>query len=74
MRKPNDLTDEIKVLPVVVIHSAGETEPTLEALRDGGIPAAAGCLKHSMEGDMNPATVAEIEALANGNATGRVQR
>lgn len=40
MRKPNDLTDEIKVLPVAVIHSAGETKPTLEALRDGGIPAA----------------------------------
>lgn len=36
--------------------------------------AAASCLKHSVEGDMNPATVAEIEALANGNATGRVQR
>ena len=40
MRKPNDLTDEIKVLPVAVIHSAGETKPTLEALCDGGIPAA----------------------------------
>ena len=36
--------------------------------------AAAGCLKHTVEGDMNPATVAEIGALANGNATGRVQR
>ena len=36
--------------------------------------AAASCLKHSVEGDMNPATVAEIETLANGNATGRVQR
>lgn len=40
MRKPNDLTDEIKVLPVAVIHDVSETEPTLEALRDGGIPAA----------------------------------
>ena len=36
--------------------------------------AAAGCLKHTVEGDMNPATVAEIEALATGNANGRVQR
>ena len=36
--------------------------------------AAAGCLKHTVEGDMNPETVAEIGALANGNATGRVQR
>ena len=40
MQKSNNLTDEIKVLPVAVIHSAGETKPTLEALRDGGIPAA----------------------------------
>ena len=39
MRKPNDLTDEIKVLPVAVIHSAGDTKPVLEALRVGGIPA-----------------------------------
>lgn len=36
--------------------------------------AAASCLKHSVEGDMNPATVAEIEALAAGHANGRVQR
>ena len=42
MRKPNDLTDEIKVLPVAVIHSAGETKPMLEALRDGGITSARG--------------------------------
>lgn len=53
----------------------------IDALRNGKnardavrFAAAAGCLKHTVEGDMNPATVAEIEALANGNATGRVQR
>lgn len=40
MQKPNDLTDEIKVLPVAVIHDVSETKPTLEALCDGGIPAA----------------------------------
>lgn len=39
MKKKN-LTDEIKVLPVVVIHDVSETKPTLEALREGGIPAA----------------------------------
>lgn len=36
--------------------------------------AAAGCLKHSIDGDYNLATVEEIRALANGNANGRVQR
>ena len=53
----------------------------IDALRNGKnardavrYAAAAGCLKHTVEGDMNPATVAEIGALANGNATGRVQR
>ncbi len=33
-------TEDVKVLPVVVIHEIGETVPTLTALRDGGIPAA----------------------------------
>lgn len=35
---------------------------------------AAGCLKHSIEKDVNLATVEEIHALAAGNGTGRVQR
>ncbi len=35
---------------------------------------AASCLKHSMPGDVNFATVAEIEALAAGQGSGRVQR
>ena len=35
---------------------------------------AASCLKHSIEGDYNLVSVAEVEALANGNASGRVQR
>ena len=38
--KKGNLTDGIRVLPVVVIHDLSETVPTLEALRDGGIPAA----------------------------------
>ena len=36
--------------------------------------AAAGCLKHSVPGDYNDATRAEVEALARGNASGRVNR
>ena len=35
---------------------------------------AASCLKHSLEGDYNMVTVAEVNALAGGNASGRVQR
>lgn len=35
---------------------------------------AASCLKHSIEGDFNHVTLAETEALMNGDASGRVQR
>lgn len=35
---------------------------------------AASCLKHSIEGDFNLVTVKEVESLAGGNASGRVQR
>lgn len=36
--------------------------------------AAASALKHSIEGDFNRVSVAEVEKLANGDASGRVQR
>lgn len=36
--------------------------------------AAASCLKHSIEHDFNLVSAAEVESLANGNASGRVQR
>lgn len=35
---------------------------------------AASCLKHSVEGDFNMASEAEVRALAGGDASGRVQR
>lgn len=35
---------------------------------------AASCLKHSIEGDYNMVTVKEVETLAGGDASGRVQR
>ena len=35
---------------------------------------AASCLKHSIEHDFNLVTVSEVESLAAGNASGRVQR
>ena len=36
--------------------------------------AAASCLKHSIPGDFNRVSVSEVEALLQGDATGRVQR
>lgn len=36
--------------------------------------AAASALKHTVEGDYNRVSVKEVEALKNGNASGRVQR
>lgn len=38
------------------------------------IAVAASCLKHSIEGDYNLVSLAEAEALANGDSAGRVQR
>jgi 2-dehydro-3-deoxygluconokinase len=35
---------------------------------------AASCLKHSVPGDLNRVSVAEVEALARGEGSGRVQR
>ncbi len=35
---------------------------------------AASCLKHSIEGDYNLVSVSEVETLARGNSSGRVQR
>ena len=35
---------------------------------------AASCLKHTIEGDFNRVSVAEVEALAGGDGSGRVQR
>jgi len=35
---------------------------------------AASCIKHTVEGDFNHASVAEVQALAGGDGSGRVQR
>jgi 2-dehydro-3-deoxygluconokinase len=35
---------------------------------------AASCLKHSIEGDFNHATLSEVKALMGGDGSGRVQR
>lgn len=39
-----------------------------------GFAVAASCLKHSIPHDFNLVTVAEVENLAKGNSSGRIQR
>lgn len=50
----------------------------LRAYRDNGraleFATAASCLKHSVLGDFNRVTLAEVEALMQGEGSGRVQR
>lgn len=48
--------------------SAYDPQKTIE------FAVAASCLKHTIEGDYNMVSVAEVEALAGGNGSGRVQR
>ncbi len=54
-----------------LIYGLTEKMAPQEALEFG---AAANCLKHSIEGDFNLVSVEEVERLAAGAETGRVQR
>ena len=45
-----------------------------DAQRSIEFAVAASCLKHSVEGDYNLVSVAEVETLAGGDGSGRVQR
>lgn len=51
-----------------LIHFPDDVQTALE------YAVAAGCLKHSIAGDINLATVKEVEALMNGASGGRVVR
>jgi len=53
-----------------------DTDRSSEKAADSAIQTAvaASCLKHSIAGDFNYVTMNEVQALAAGNATGRVQR
>jgi 2-dehydro-3-deoxygluconokinase len=46
----------------------------MEARESLEFAAAASCLKHSIPGDANRCTVAEVKALAAGSGSGRIQR
>ncbi len=54
-----------------LIYGLSKSMPAQEALE---FAVAASCLKHSIPGDFNRFTVAEVNALAQGDGSGRVQR
>jgi 2-dehydro-3-deoxygluconokinase len=54
-----------------LIYSLVQGMPDESALN---FAVAASCLKHSIPGDFNRVSVAEVERLAKGEASGRVQR
>jgi len=54
-----------------LIYSLLNGKPTQEAV---DFAVAASCLKHSIEGDYNMVSGEEVEKLAGGNGSGRIQR
>jgi 2-dehydro-3-deoxygluconokinase len=54
-----------------LIYGLRQQMPDQDALE---FAVAASCLKHSISGDFNRASVAEVERLMKGDASGRVQR
>jgi 2-dehydro-3-deoxygluconokinase len=54
-----------------LIHGLRKYDNSEKALR---FAVAASCLKHSIMGDFNQVTTAEVEALMSGNASGRIAR
>ena len=54
-----------------LIYALATGKPGQDALE---FAVAASCLKHSISGDFNLVSVAEVESLAGGDASGRVQR
>ena len=69
-----DLVDRIGVgdsFAAGLIFGMLDGRPPEEAL---DFAVAASCLKHTIPGDFNSVSVAEVERLAGGDASGRVQR
>jgi 2-dehydro-3-deoxygluconokinase len=54
-----------------LIYGLSELDSDADAL---AFATAASCLKHSIDGDFNRVTKAEVEKLMSGDASGRVRR
>lgn len=54
-----------------LVYGLLEEKPLQETI---DFAVAASCLKHTIEGDCNLVSVAEVEALAKGSSNGRIQR
>lgn len=70
----NDIIDRVgggDSFAAGLIYGLNSYEAKAEALE---FAVAASCLKHSIIGDFNRVTVAEVEKLKGGDASGRVQR
>lgn len=70
----NDIIDRVgggDSFAAGLIYGLNTYETKAEALE---FAVAASCLKHSVIGDFNRVTVAEVEKLKGGDASGRVQR
>lgn len=72
-----------RIAPIVDRVGAGDAFAAglIYAMLDGRAPdaalefaVAASCLKHSIRGDVNAVSVAEVDALAQGSGSGRVER
>lgn len=72
-----------RIAPIVDRVGAGDSFAAglIYALLDGREPAAAlefavaaSCLKHTIRGDVNQVSVAEVDALVGGSGSGRVER
>jgi len=72
-----DITDIVDRVGAGDAFAAGLIYALLQGMADGvalEFAVAASCLKHSIPGDYNRITVAEVESLMGGEASGRVQR
>jgi 2-dehydro-3-deoxygluconokinase len=72
-----------RIAPIVDRVGAGDAFAAglIYAMLDGRAPdaalefaVAASCLKHTLRGDVNQVSVAEVDALARGSGSGRVER
>jgi 2-dehydro-3-deoxygluconokinase len=72
-----------RIAPIVDRVGAGDAFAAglIYAMLDGRAPdaalefaVAASCLKHTIRGDVNQVSVAEVDALARGSGSGRVER